>query len=167
MAVYTEHVNCFCTSPFLSCNTFLYKYILSHFDLSLLPIICCSTVDPFCLFIKFVLFSALELPASQQAYFHSLFTIFFTCSISHLFIRPSLFPVTTPRVLRIFLSPVGDRFPPGLSPSLQTYASLCATQENGLVLINSLWGCLREPHRRRCRDACRWKKERINCVVPL
>jgi hypothetical protein len=38
-------------------------------------------------------------------------------------------------------------FPPR-PPFAQRY------QENGLALINSLWGRLQEPHRRRCRDAC-------------
>lgn len=93
-------INWCLASRWLSCHSVLHIQLISEInqtDRPFLPMNCCSAFDAFSFCITFVnVCLALEFPASQWAYFHSLFTVFFTYSL--------FIPTTTPPVLRICLS---------------------------------------------------------------
>jgi hypothetical protein len=117
------------------------------------PVICCYTVDPVSGFIMLVplLFSAVEVTAPPVFPF-CLYTFLYRI-LSLTFIGPSFFSMLTVLRSSLSLSLLQAIDPPGFAASRRTLAALHATQENGLVLINSLWSCLCEPERRRRRDA--------------
>lgn len=160
------HTECLCTSHTLSCNSLPFLYIFlasihsarsftSSNDLLLQrwPFLSVYYVSPL------FLFSAVGITAS-----HSLFTLFFIfvfsfslrtflyLTLSLIFIRP--LPTSTLSILRIPFSPLSLSWRRSI-PAI--FASPRAPQENGLSLINSLWGFLREPQRRRRRGGCKYE----------